>query len=529
MFNDIKKINSATGKNIEIAIIDVGFEESDEIIYINSLKKKLWDNSYHGEKCAKIIYEYAKDVCLYKIDVMNDFGEIIEENIIEACKIAINMKVDIINISLGLKQSSFELLNVIKLAYDNNIIVCASASNNSIEDYIFPSSYAYALTVYSTNSIKNEWEIKDNKIYINQEKIFVMFNNRKIFLEGNSFATAYFSSICAKILEFNPLFVTESIFRLLKERSESQFNNCKVEYVVQKDNYYYVIDDGHIDLVEYKNEISQKYQGKYTGEKKCIVDVINATSDEKNIPVISSKSVEQKNYGIFLNLNNYQTKKVYSNDILNVDIPIISIVGFSEGMGKFELLVNIQKQVKEMGYNSISFSNNPLSLIFDYNYLNLLKGNDFLQNIGVMNRFLHNSSEEADLAIISLPGGIDYELNQRTFVSSLHYPFFNCHSIDIVVLCISQYIDAENIINTIEILETRYNSEVILFVSETGKELRGSTTNDEELNYYYSSKEEVEEYKSKINEILHGNMVVSMKEVKSGILSQNIIARLTND
>lgn len=126
---------------MNIAIIDTGITE--EATYSNckvkhfSMSGKELVNKYqkpvddHGTECFKELMESAGNVELQILDlnILEDKGNLEVESIIRAIEKAIEERVDLINISLGVMDYSKEMYDVCDKAVCNNIVVVSAASH----------------------------------------------------------------------------------------------------------------------------------------------------------------------------------------------------------------------------------------------------------------------------------------------------------------------------------------------------------------------------------------------------------------
>ncbi|MBT2646434.1 S8 family serine peptidase [Bacillus sp. ISL-34] len=225
-----------------MAILDSGINKEHpdlkgqiykEFNAINS-KEPMKDIFNHGTSIAGIIA--AKDNSIgikgispkskiYSVKVLNDKGEGSVEHIIRGIEWAINEKVEIINISFGLKNDNQKLKKVINKATNNGIIVVASSGNNYIKDVDYPAKYN---NVISVGSIDHEHERAKfsprGKIdVVGPGRDILSTNNLKDYsiFEGTSYSTAFVTGLISLYLSENPTikFDQKAIINLLKNKS----------------------------------------------------------------------------------------------------------------------------------------------------------------------------------------------------------------------------------------------------------------------------------------------------------------------
>ena len=168
-----------TGKGIKVAILDTGCDINHVCLKDRIVETKnfidgtddVTDRQGHGSHVAGIIAAnrnpkgitgVAPESLLHIYKVLGDDGNGNMESIVKAIYHAIDMKVDIINMSLGGTSGNNALEVAIKKAIENNIcIVCASGNdargdNGSKDEINFPGFYREVIEIGSVN--------KDNKM-----------------------------------------------------------------------------------------------------------------------------------------------------------------------------------------------------------------------------------------------------------------------------------------------------------------------------------------------------------------------------
>jgi len=157
---------------MKIGIIDSGLDVRHKIfnkeqisgfgIFLKNNECKIvndyHDNVGHGTAIAGIIHKSLPDDKLFIVKVFDNVLVTHEKVICKAIQICIENQVDIINMSLGIETQnpSSDLIELINLAYKNNIVII-SAANNSPNIECYP---AYFPTVFGVISgqIKNKRE-----------------------------------------------------------------------------------------------------------------------------------------------------------------------------------------------------------------------------------------------------------------------------------------------------------------------------------------------------------------------------------
>ena len=147
-----------TSKGVKIAILDSG----SNIAYkegISLIDGTVRDKNGHGTLMAKIIKETYPEAELYIIKVMNESGlAVSERSIVLGLKWAISRGVDIINMSLKLKNSK-ELYQAIKKAHAQGIIIVAAAGNLNAKNSILTTIHHSPFTIHETAYPANYLEV----------------------------------------------------------------------------------------------------------------------------------------------------------------------------------------------------------------------------------------------------------------------------------------------------------------------------------------------------------------------------------
>jgi subtilisin family serine protease len=157
------------------------------------------------------------------------------DDIAKGIQKAIDLKADIINISLGAYEDNRLLRDSIKLAVYKGIIVVCAAGNDCAKKYLYPASYGGVISVSSVDQngialLNNNFNDKVT-ISASGEKVPSMVNDEdghEIFETGSSPASAIITSIIAMMKTIdNKLSVNDikKIFQNTASRSEDRVQN----------------------------------------------------------------------------------------------------------------------------------------------------------------------------------------------------------------------------------------------------------------------------------------------------------------
>lgn len=148
---------------LNIAILDTGFDKTQtysryqNVHYDNITNSQDNYNDVHGSAITDIILnsEITKNLfkCLnfYIIRVGSD-KDINVNDLTKGVEMAIDLKADIINISLGTYEDNKLLKESITKALSKNIVVVCSAGNDYTKKYLYPASYEGVISVSSVDN-----------------------------------------------------------------------------------------------------------------------------------------------------------------------------------------------------------------------------------------------------------------------------------------------------------------------------------------------------------------------------------------
>ncbi|WP_307728904.1 S8 family serine peptidase [Alkalicoccobacillus plakortidis] len=190
-------------RKLKVAIIDSGINTDLEIFQGYSILhygENQIDELGHGTTVASIILD-----CLDPETDLKDTVEILSFNVLgksgakgndlaKAINQAVEEEVDIINISLGLRDENPDLQNAIKNAHKENILILAASGNNGLLASDYPARYPEVYSVSAINSKQEYFEYSAKKkvdlVSVGVEVKAIDIFGKETNVTGTSFATA---------------------------------------------------------------------------------------------------------------------------------------------------------------------------------------------------------------------------------------------------------------------------------------------------------------------------------------------------
>ncbi|PXV91554.1 hypothetical protein C8E03_103111 [Lachnotalea glycerini] len=533
-----------TGNNIKIAVIDDGYHQTNyENIILLDYKGRslLCDNDidiFHGQNCIDIVKQIAPNSIIYSIDA-RDINIINEMTIIESIELAIKLEVDIINISQGLKHASSELMNVIEKALNKNIIICAAKDSSKIINY--PCDYEGVISVDYNKNIE-QIIYSDITIQIPSEYIYLDIRNDVIPLTGSSYATSYFTGICSKILEFNPLTTSAGIIELFSKASKKIIEVTKNEIT---NKAFYLIDNSGFNINEFPEEISNNYKAFYdiTNDAfidlntKCTInkndikdiDIINACNFPINKLKLNYENI--KYYGCFKDLEN-QILESSNHKIREIQVPIISIMSYGCNMDKSNVQIHLSNNFKNNGYNVGNLTYNWTGKLFGYKILNYPTKIEYPQYAYYINNSAYEESINKDILITTIAGSINKGSNDKELGDLVD--IFNISlNIDIVILCVSDFVSFYELIESKSEIENNYGAKLFIYVTAKSKNIADHESdvemieNESENAINFISSEKVKKYKNELEKTFPMNPVFNEEDLYEGKLYKRILEVLS--
>ena len=481
----MEAIRKYTGNKIKIAVIDDGYIKTDDSINVlmyDYLGKEVGDSnseSFHGKQCIEIIKTHAANALIYSINAIDhNTNKITEYTITKAINLAISFEVDIINISQGLDSMTHSLDVAIQQAKERNILICAARNPDTLLTY--PSDLNEVLRIEMSKDVRKVSCINET-FFVPREEVYFFSNSNKINPIGNSFATAYISALCAKILEFNPLTVYDSVVRFFSviDLPAEKYNSLNLKNIAVLN---YDVEFDIKEFIPYLKENIKYYYDHLDGIFKEIRT--NKTTTENDISIIFhinpfSIRLEKKSitfskkdffFGQFKENIIEANIKSHNYKLNYIDKPIVAIMGYGENMDKFNIQAAIYSGLIDNNVKVANFSFNPLVEIFKNSFhIDFPEKIEYPNYIYQFNNKIHTESKESDILLFSFPGAIDYFHNNSHNIGKLYKLLLASINIDIIILSISDFISYRELQERINELTNIYGAKVYLYICKRSK------------------------------------------------------------
>lgn len=272
------------GEKVKVAILDSGIDWGNDInlAYQVSLvpgeeemTQIFMDGNGHGSSVASLIAAnndgegitgINTNVDIYSYRVLGDDNQAPVSRVIEAIYMAIEQKVNIINMSFGLSEYSEALEQAVHDAQKAGILIIAAAGNTGEGGVQYPAALDDVMAVGAVNKdgIVEEYSAKGKEIEIVAPGELVNttgFLGTEEVTSGTSLSTPQITAIAALIWQ-KDLTVSADFVRGLLDESANLYGD--------KESYGYGLVDAEYALNHYK-EYKEKYENSSNKEGKSLI------------------------------------------------------------------------------------------------------------------------------------------------------------------------------------------------------------------------------------------------------------------
>lgn len=281
-------------KKIKVAVLDSGVDDFNDLQLADSIDlipgeeevlPLFWDVTGHGSSVAGIIAAEKNDVGItgiapnteiYAAKVLDEKNQAPVSRVIDGIYWAIEKKVNIINMSFGIKTDSAALHKAIRDAYDAGILLVAAAGNGN--DVEYPAAYDEVIAVGSvdTSGSVSEKSASGDELELvapGEQICSTGAFEGTLICAGTSMAAPHVTGIAAKLWAKDTSVSAEFIRQLMAASA----NDCG-----EKDSY----GNGLVDLA-YAEEIYDTFKENYTSKNNLLENI-----EGNNAPIETYDDVE---------------------------------------------------------------------------------------------------------------------------------------------------------------------------------------------------------------------------------------------
>ena len=282
-----------------MAVLDSGVDDFNDVRLADSINlipgeenvlPLFWDVTGHGSSVAGIIAAEKNDVGItgiapeaeiYAAKVLDDKNQAPVSRVIDGIYWAIDKKVNIINMSFGIKSDSAALHRAIRDAYEAGILLVAAAGNDGAVEY--PAAYDEVIAVGSvdTSGVASEESASGDEMELTAPGEQICSTGAfegTLVSAGTSMAAPHVTGIAARLWAKDTS-VTAEFIRQLMAASANQCGSA--------DDYGY----GLVDLA-YAEEVYEDFKKEYTEGATLRRNAADIPSNENEVEEYESDYVE---------------------------------------------------------------------------------------------------------------------------------------------------------------------------------------------------------------------------------------------
>lgn len=469
--NNYKK---CTGNNVRIILLDSGLPNEGKMINYDG--KTIDDISFfasndHCVSCLSAAKSSASNAEFVTINVGDlETGVITESNVLSGLELALSLAPRIIVMCFSFEKVTNKFKETINDVLSKGIFLCASV--DPIVKNSFPQSLPGVISVdeYVNNSDNREIFIYNGTFYVPSS------NYASIKMSGSSIATAYFSGVIARLLEFSPMITSES----LKEYFEKEQDKCTY---VDESNAYYLISGQHdistLDIssnyLYFFDDVARIFKdksGKFVEwEKIKMVDIICGDDYIVKRPTVTEFIQHNVPFRYF---DNFTTDYKYLNDesisLKSISIPSICICSYETNMDKLYIQTSLCQQIKRNGYRTGIVSFNPIMKLSNSTFIPFPQNIMYPSYFYYLNNQIYEESTNKELLIISAAGSFERFVGFEHRLGDTSNIIFSACNPDIVILCVADFISLSELEKAKLYVENVIGAKVIFFISNNSRD-----------------------------------------------------------
>lgn len=554
---------------MKIALIDVGVSKNEigngiEVRHFSLdngelVEKYKEPEEKHGTHCFKEIVSNAKNTELQILDfnISDVSGTLQVSPIISSIEKAIEERVDMISISLGLTAYSQGLFDVCEKASQNNIVILSAASHtNTIS---FPADFNNVICVKvdqkQTEKIKT---VEDTTVSVSMRDYIMKENEVEFDLSSSSMACARICGYFCEELGNSPL---NDKYKILSKKYNINLHGSDgihCDNVLEESEIKGIMSDNKVAVVILpsssirdvnKNILNKNIVAYYDHEKGAFYNFDNGieTRDFDVIMLLSSLyhdlqfpvaiKEKYKDYrivciGNFLGKDDNRFLRDYNkyraSEMTVLEKPVIAVAGLCSGLNKTDVQISLLNRLKEDGLSIKAVSNNPIGVLYDmevFNYPTELKFPDSVYSINKY-MYLTEINEAIDAWLVNIGGATGQVNNLNTYnFGKLADAYFSAANIDVAVMCVNTFVDVVNLKLQLANLYKHGIEKMFIVLSHNDIDAMTMDYKDGLQTYYVDNEKYLEAY-----EYLKANAeekVFTLEDVKNGNLYDHIIAALS--
>jgi len=225
------------GEGIKVAVLDTGIQSSSELNIAGGVSfvendAGLEDHNGHGTFMAGLVAAshnqngllgVAPEIELYNVKVLDGRGNGYYSAIIQGIEWAIENEMDIVSMSFAGAEYSAALEEAMNRAYDNGVLLVASAGNKGEDKVLYPAKFDSVIAVGAVDAYNQlaPFSNKGDEVELVAPGVNVagltLFNDNYITMSGTSVAVPQVAGVAALVKESRPQFTNQQVRVALTE------------------------------------------------------------------------------------------------------------------------------------------------------------------------------------------------------------------------------------------------------------------------------------------------------------------------